>query len=54
MLALIANLAHQASEVSIEAEGELLFASHPDLPAQARQGRLPPWSVLWLLAPRAA
>jgi maltooligosyltrehalose trehalohydrolase len=54
MLALVANLAHQASEVTIEAEGELLFASHPDLPAQARQGRLPPWSVLWLLAPRPA
>ncbi|MGH6904358.1 MAG: malto-oligosyltrehalose trehalohydrolase, partial [Geminicoccaceae bacterium] len=54
MLALIANLGRQASEVSIEAEGELLFASHPDLRDQLREGRLPPWSVLWLLAPRAA
>jgi maltooligosyltrehalose trehalohydrolase len=49
MLELIANLAHQASETSLEAEGELLFASHPDLPRQAREGRLPPWSVLWFL-----
>jgi maltooligosyltrehalose trehalohydrolase len=51
-LELIANLGRQASEVRIEAEGALLFASHPDLPAQARQGSLPPWAVLWLLRHR--
>ena len=31
----------------------MLFANHPDLPAELRAGRLPPWSVLWLLHPRA-
>ena len=50
-LELVANLADQTSEVRAESDvqGDVLFASHPDLPAQLRAGRLPPWSVLWLL-----
>jgi maltooligosyltrehalose trehalohydrolase len=50
-LELVANLADQTSEVRAESElqGEVLFATHPDLPAERRAGRLPPWSVLWLL-----
>jgi malto-oligosyltrehalose trehalohydrolase len=54
MLALIANLADQASEVRLEVEGEVLFASHPDLETELREGRMLPWSVLWLLAQPAA
>jgi malto-oligosyltrehalose trehalohydrolase len=52
-LVLVANLAGQVSEVSAATEGEALFASHPDLADELRRGRLPPWSVLWLLAGRA-
>jgi maltooligosyltrehalose trehalohydrolase len=50
-LELVANLADQTSEVRAESEiqGDVLFATHPDLPAALRAGRLPPWSVLWLL-----
>jgi maltooligosyltrehalose trehalohydrolase len=54
VLALIANLADRMSEISVAAEGEVLFASHPDLLAELREGRAPPWSVLWFLAQRAA
>jgi maltooligosyltrehalose trehalohydrolase len=54
VLALIANLTDRMSELSVAAEGEVLFASHPDLLAELREGRAPPWSVLWLLAQRAA
>ena len=32
-------------------EGLLLFESEPDLSGAVRQGSMPPWSVLWLLAP---
>ena len=53
-LSLIANLGDQASEVSVAAEGEVLFASPPELVTGSREGRLPPWTVLWLLAQRAA
>ncbi|MGH6895231.1 MAG: malto-oligosyltrehalose trehalohydrolase [Geminicoccaceae bacterium] len=53
-LELIANLANQASEVSVRVEGEVLFASWPALPAELCAGRVPPWSVLWLLAQPAA
>jgi maltooligosyltrehalose trehalohydrolase len=54
-LELVANLADQTSEVTLEGEveGDLLFATDPDLPAELRAGRLPPWSVLWLLNQRA-
>jgi 1,4-alpha-glucan branching enzyme len=54
-LELVANLADQANEVTLadEVEGEALFANHPDLAAELRAGRLPPWSVLWLLTQRA-
>jgi maltooligosyltrehalose trehalohydrolase len=50
-LELVANLADQTSEVRAESEiqGDVLFATHPDLAAALRAGRLPPWSVLWLL-----
>ena len=55
-LELIANLADRASPVTPadEVAGDVLFANHPDLPAELRAGRLPPWSVLWLLHPRAS
>jgi maltooligosyltrehalose trehalohydrolase len=55
-LKLVANLGNEASQVALEgeAEGDLLFASHPDLPAELCAGRLPPWSVLWLLNQRAS
>jgi maltooligosyltrehalose trehalohydrolase len=53
VLALIANLADRISEVGVAVEGEVLFASHPDLLAELREGHVPPWSVLWLLAQRA-
>jgi maltooligosyltrehalose trehalohydrolase len=54
-LELVVNLADQTSEVRVEGEveGDVLFATHPDLPAELRAGRLPPWSVLWLLNQRA-
>jgi maltooligosyltrehalose trehalohydrolase len=54
-LELVANLADQTSEVRLDGavEGDLLFATDADLPAQLRAGRLPPWSVLWLLNQRA-
>jgi maltooligosyltrehalose trehalohydrolase len=54
-LELVANLADQTSEVTLagEIEGDVLFANHPDLPAELHAGRLPPWSVLWLVNPRA-
>ena len=55
-LELIANLADRTSPVTLAAEvgDDVLFANHPDLPAELRAGRLPPWSVLWLLHPRAS
>ena len=55
-LELIANLSDRASPVTPadEVAGDVLFANHPDLPGELRAGRLPPWSVLWLLHPRAA
>jgi maltooligosyltrehalose trehalohydrolase len=54
-LELFANLADQASEVTLadEVEGDVLYATAPDLPATLRARRLPPWSVLWLLNQRA-
>jgi maltooligosyltrehalose trehalohydrolase len=53
-LTLIANLADRAGEISLEdqIEGDVLFASPRDVEDDLRQGRLPPWSVLWLLSPR--
>jgi maltooligosyltrehalose trehalohydrolase len=55
-LELIANLADRASPVTLpdEVGGDVLFANHPGLPAELRGGRLPPWSVLWLLRPRGS
>ena len=55
-LELIANLADRMSPVTLadEVGDDVLFANHPDLPAELRAGRLPPWSVLWLLHPRAS
>jgi maltooligosyltrehalose trehalohydrolase len=51
VLELVANLVDQTSEVRAEGEiqGDVLFATDPELPAALRAGRLPPWSVLWLL-----
>jgi hypothetical protein len=50
MLELVANVVDQTSEVKErDIQGDVLFATHPDLPAELRAGRLPPWSVLWLL-----
>jgi maltooligosyltrehalose trehalohydrolase len=50
-LTLIVNLGDQTSEVTLEGkpEGDVLFATHSDLLADLASGRLPPWSVLWLL-----
>jgi malto-oligosyltrehalose trehalohydrolase len=55
-LELIANLADRVSPVTRaeEIRGDVLFANRPDLPAELGAGRLPPWSVLWLLRPRAS
>jgi 1,4-alpha-glucan branching enzyme len=55
-LELIANLADRTSPVALadEIAGDVLFATHPDLRADLRSGRLPPWSVLWLLHLRAS
>jgi maltooligosyltrehalose trehalohydrolase len=55
-LELIANLADHASDVACAGGigNDALFANHPDLPGELRAGRLPPWSVLWLLHPRAS
>jgi 1,4-alpha-glucan branching enzyme len=54
-LEVFANLADQTSEVMLagEVEGDVLFATHPDLLETLRMRRLPPWSVLWLLNQRA-
>jgi maltooligosyltrehalose trehalohydrolase len=54
-LEVIANLADQTSAVALagEVEGDVLFANHPDLRSELSAGRLPPWSVLWLLNQRA-
>jgi maltooligosyltrehalose trehalohydrolase len=54
VLELIANLGNQTSGVGVEFEGEVLFASDPDLIAELREGRMPPWSVLWVLAEPSA
>jgi maltooligosyltrehalose trehalohydrolase len=55
-LELLANLTDRASAVTLADEigGDVLFANHPDLSGELRAGRLPPWSVRWLLHPRAA
>jgi len=55
-LELFANLGDQAGEVTRkgEVEGDVLFATDSDLAAGLRAGRLPPWSVLWLLNPCAS
>jgi maltooligosyltrehalose trehalohydrolase len=54
-LGLFANLADQTSELTLvdEVEGDVLYATDPDLPATLQARRLPPWSVLWLLNQRA-
>jgi maltooligosyltrehalose trehalohydrolase len=55
LLTLIANLADLASDVrpADAMEGAVLYASPPDVSDDLRQGRLPPWSVLWLLRQHA-
>jgi 1,4-alpha-glucan branching enzyme len=55
-LELIANVADRMSPVTPadEVAGDVLFANHADLPGELRAGRLPPWSVLWLLLARAS
>ncbi len=51
-LQLIANLGDPVVEArGLPVDGETMFATRPDLPDELGQGRLPPWSVLWLLAP---
>jgi maltooligosyltrehalose trehalohydrolase len=54
-LELIANLADQTSAVTLAGalDGDVLFATHADLKSELSAGHLPPWSVLWLLNPRA-
>jgi maltooligosyltrehalose trehalohydrolase len=49
-MTLLANLGVEPAEPSAMPEGALLFESEPDLAGIIRQGRMPPWSVLWLLA----
>jgi maltooligosyltrehalose trehalohydrolase len=49
-LTLLANLAAEPAEIDAAPEGAPLFESAPDLSRAVRQGSLPPWSVLWLLA----
>jgi maltooligosyltrehalose trehalohydrolase len=50
-LTLLANLAAEPAEASAAPEGTLVFESDPDLRDMVRRGSMPPWSVLWLLAP---
>jgi maltooligosyltrehalose trehalohydrolase len=50
-LTLLANLAVEPAEASAAPEGTLVFESEPDLRDMVRGGSMPPWSVLWLLAP---
>jgi maltooligosyltrehalose trehalohydrolase len=49
-LNLLANLAAEAAEVDALPGGTPLFESEPGLSGLVRNGNLPPWSVLWLLA----
>jgi maltooligosyltrehalose trehalohydrolase len=53
-LIVLANLAAEPAAVAASPTGERLFESAPDLVATVRQGGIPPWSVLWLLAMRQA
>jgi maltooligosyltrehalose trehalohydrolase len=49
-LTLVANLADLASDVppADAIGGDVLYASPLNVPDDLREGRLPPWSVLWL------
>jgi malto-oligosyltrehalose trehalohydrolase len=49
-LTLLANLAAAPAELSAIPQGTPLFESEPGLSDVVRQGSMPPWSVLWLLA----
>jgi maltooligosyltrehalose trehalohydrolase len=49
-LILIANLTVETAELAAMPEGATLFESEPDLAGGVRQGSMPGWSVLWLLA----
>jgi Domain of unknown function (DUF3459) len=53
-LTLLANFAAAPAEVSTAIEGTPLFETEPGLSGTARQGSMPPWSVLWLLAAERA
>jgi malto-oligosyltrehalose trehalohydrolase len=48
-LRVIANLAARPAASPESAAGRVLFATHSDAPSSREQ--LPPWSVIWLLAP---
>jgi len=49
----MAILADQIMDVPLRGapEGDVLFAPPADLPGGLASGRLPPWSVLWLVRP---
>lgn len=49
-LTLLANPTDTAAEAPPLPAGEVLFETAPELQRAARDGHLPPWSVLWLLA----
>jgi 1,4-alpha-glucan branching enzyme len=49
-LTLLANPTDTEAEAPPLPVGEVLFETAPELSRAARAGRLPPWSVLWLLA----
>jgi malto-oligosyltrehalose trehalohydrolase len=48
-LLLFANLCDHAAEVQGAAVGELLFEARPGLAQELGEGRMPPWTVVWLL-----
>jgi maltooligosyltrehalose trehalohydrolase len=54
-LSVITNLAAEATEVTPELiQAEVLFSWPQNVPGELREGRLPRWSVLWLLSQAAA
>jgi maltooligosyltrehalose trehalohydrolase len=48
-LVLVANLGDRDAEARGSVDGELLFEAKPNLAEELRQGRMPPWTVVWLL-----
>ncbi|WP_431067326.1 malto-oligosyltrehalose trehalohydrolase [Methylotuvimicrobium sp.] len=50
ILKMIANLGSEPAWVNCFSDGEVLFAAEPDASERVEQGRLTPWSVIFLLA----